>query len=327
MAVAHASYVAVVDPGYGSYETEQAILGPLGATVRDCTGWHNEGELRNAISQAVGILVRESRLDRETLAAAPHCRAVVRYGVGTDNIDLEAAAQAGIKVANVPDYGVEDVSDHAMALLLAVGRRIVTRDRDVRGGAWNIARKEPMYRFAGRTLGLLGYGRIGARFQQKAVSLGFSRTLVFDPIAQLPENVDSVDLKTLFSESDVLSCHAPLNDSTRHIINADAIGRMKPTAIVINTSRGGLIDEAALVEALSSNRIFGAGLDVFETEPPPKSSKLRKLNNVVLTDHTAWYSEESVSELQTKAASEMARILRGEDPVNWVNRKHFSALS
>lgn len=324
MPVAHTSYVAVVDPGYGSYDTEQAILGPLGVVVRDCTDWHAKSDLKDKVAGAVGFLVRESRIDADVIAAASLCRGIVRYGVGVDNIDLTAAARAGIKVANVPDYGVDDVSDHALALLLSVGRRIVTRDNSVRDGAWNVARNEPMYRFAGRTLGLLGYGRIGARFHRKAAALGFARTIVFDPAATLPADVEAVDLLTLMMESDVLSCHAPLNDQTRHIVNGEALARMKPTAIIVNTARGGLIDEAALVEALWQRKIFGAGLDVFEVEPLPSSSPLRQLPNVVLTDHTAWYSEDSVAELQTKAATEMARILRGEDPIHWVNSKDFA---
>lgn len=320
-------FVAVVDAGYGSYDTERGILAPLGVTVRDCTARRDVNDLRRAVAGAVGILVRESRLDADTLAAAPALRGIVRYGVGVDNIDLAAAARQGIRVANVPDYGVEDVSDHALALLLAVVRRIVTRDRDLRAGAWNVARAEPMHRLAGRTLGLLGYGRIGARFHQKAAALGFARVIVCDPAAALPADAERVGLETLLAESDVLSCHAPLTPQTRHVVDATALARMKPTAIIINTARGGLIDEAALAAALDGGRLFGAGLDVYESEPLAAASPLRALRNVVLTDHTAWYSEESVAELQSKAAGEMARILRGEAPVHWVNRRHFDNVT
>jgi D-3-phosphoglycerate dehydrogenase len=177
-----------------------------------------------------------------------------------------------------------------------------------------------MYRVAGRTLGLIGYGRIARAFERKMRGFGVDRVLIYDPYATDVSGVERVDLDTLCSESDYISLHAPLTAQNAHLLDRERFARMKPTAIVVNTARGGLIDEAALIEALSAGRIFGAGIDVYETEPPSRDNPLFALDNVVVSDHTGWYSEESVAELQTKAAEEVARVFRGEAPRHWLNR-------
>jgi D-3-phosphoglycerate dehydrogenase len=313
--------VVVLDEGYGDTKIEQAVLQSYGARVveRPCHG--DAVEVRRAVAGANAVLVRESPVDAEAIANMPECRAIVRYGVGVDNIDRAFAASRGIYVANVPDYGVEEVSDHALALLFAVARRVVSRDRAVRDGAWNVARTEPMHRLAGGTLGLIGYGRIGHAFHRKARALGYARTLVYDPyLREPPEGIELVDVDHLCREADVVSLHAPLTENSHHILDNDRLSLMKPTAIVVNTSRGGLIDTTALQRALASGRIFGAGLDVFEQEPPGADHPLFALPNVVLSDHTGWYSEESVRDLRRKAAEEIARVFSGEEPRNWVNR-------
>ncbi|KXF75896.1 hypothetical protein ATN84_18250 [Paramesorhizobium deserti] len=313
--------VIVLDEGYGGTEVEEAVLAPFGARVieRPCNG--NPEAVRRAVLGADAVLVRESPVDAEAIAAMPGCRAIVRYGVGVDNVDRKAAAERHIFVANVPDYGVEEVSDHALALLFAVARRIVSRDRTVRNGGWNIARAEPMYRLRGGTLGLVGYGRIGHAFHRKARALGYENTLIYDPfLKSTPEGADLCSIERLCGESDAISLHAPLTDDTRHIINKARLDLMKPTAILVNTSRGGLVDTQALYEALAESRIFGAGLDVFETEPPARDNPLLGLSNVVLSDHTGWYSEQSVQDLRRKASEEIARVFAGDRPRNWVNR-------
>jgi len=314
--------VVVLDDGYESYATERAILAEVGAALvlKPC---HNDAAaVAAALIDADAALVRESPVTAAALAGAQRCKVIVRYGIGVDSIDLSAAAERKIYVANVPDYGAEEVSDHAMALLLAVVRHVVQRDHDVRNGAWNVSRQEKMYRIAGRTLGLVGYGRIARTFERKMLGMGVGRVLVTDPYLKLGENstVESVDLKTLCAESDYISLHAPLTEETRHMIGAREIALIKPTAILINTARGPLVDEKALIDALQHKAIAGAGLDVFEREPLPAVSPLIGLDNVVLSDHTAWYSEESVEELQSKAALEVLRVLKGERPLHWVNR-------
>ncbi len=305
--------VVVLDGGYDNYDTERRVLSEVGADIELAAG-------ACTLDGADALLVRESPVTVAMMDRMPACRAIVRYGIGVDNIDRDAARARKIHVANVPDYGTEEVSDQALALVMAVARRVVTRDREVRAGAWNIGPAQKVYRLAGKTLGLIGYGRIAQAFERKMRGVGMARVMVFDPYATLPSGVEAASVESICREADVVSLHAPLTPQTRHILDAQGIGLLKPTAIVVNTSRGPLIDEAALVAALRDGRIFGAGLDVFEEEPLVRGNALRGLSNVVLSDHCGWYSEESVQDLQRKAAQEVARVFRGEAPLNWLNR-------
>lgn len=313
--------VVVIDPGYDSYATEQGVLAPFGAEVAvvPCVG--DIDRVVETVRDVDAVLVRESPVTKAAIDGMTRCRAIVRYGVGVDNIDLDAAAARGIYVANVPDYGVEEVSDHALALLLAVARRLVSRSAEVRAGAWTTSRDQPMYRLAGGTLGLIGYGRIGRAFHRKAAALGYQRVLVYDPMVSTPpQGAELATVEAVCRQADAISLHVPLMPETRHLIDAAMIAAMKPTAILVNTARGGLIDEDALAEAMAGGHLLGAGLDVFEQEPVDPAHPLLALPNVVATDHTAWYSEQAVADLQRKAAEEIARVFSGEPPVNWVNR-------
>lgn len=275
------------------------------------------------VSNADAIMVREATVSRPMIEAMQQCRVIVRYGVGVDNIDSQAAKEKGIYVANVPDYGSEDVAEHALALLLAATRRIATRNRDVRDGQWGIGQREPMFRLAGKILGVVGFGRISRCFVQKASGIGFKRILVVDPLLTDKQasqaGVTRVNLDTLCREADFISLHAPLTPDTHHLIGEAELAKMKPSAVLVNTSRGGLIDEQALINALLQQRIFAAGLDVFESEPLSAKSPLLQMDNTLCTDHTAWFTEESVVELQSKAAHEVRRAFEGEHPLNWVN--------
>jgi D-3-phosphoglycerate dehydrogenase len=312
--------VAVVDSGYDSYDIERRILAPFDAEVvlRACD--RDESKVVEAVRDADAVLVRESPVTARAVAGMTCCKAIVRYGIGVDNIDQAAARERRIYVANVPDYGAEEVSDQAVALLLAVVRRVAARDRAVRTGAWNVSRNEKMYRVAGHTLGLVGYGRVARTFERKMRGMGVERVLIYDPFVRDAAGAEVVGLDTLCREADYVSIHAPLTPETHHLIDAGRLGLMKPTAILVNTARGPLIDEAALIAALRERRIFGAGIDVYESEPPRPDHPLFLLDNVVLSDHNGWYSEESVAELQTKAAQEVARVFRGEPPQHWLNR-------
>ena len=305
--------VVVLDGGYDNYDTERRVLADVGAGIELATG-------AVTVDGADALLVRESPVTAAMMDRMPACRAIVRYGIGVDNIDRDAARVRKIYVVNVPDYGTEEVSDQALALVMAVARRVVTRDREVRDGAWNIGPAQKVYRLAGKTLGLIGYGRIAQAFERKMRGVGMARVMVFDPYATLPAGVEAAGVESICREADVVSMHAPLTPETRHILDAQRIALLKPTAIVVNTSRGPLIDEVALVAALRDERIFGAGLDVFESEPLGQDDPLLGLSNAVLSDHCGWYSEESVQDLQRKAAEEVARIFRGEAPINWLNR-------
>ena len=251
------------------------------------------------------------------------CRVISRYGVGYDNVSVEAATAKGIWVARVPDYCLEDVSDQALALLLGCVRKVAFKDRRIREGAWNLQREQPSYRIAGKILGLVGYGAIARTLHRKLSGFGLGRVLVFDPYLdpkKIEENgAESVNLRALLKNSDYVSIHAPLSEETRGLIGSRELSLMKRTAILVNTSRGPLIEEKAVAEALADGKITAAGLDVFETEPLPADSPLRQLDNVILSDHAGWYSEESVAELKTKAAQNVLEVLKGGKPTYPVN--------
>lgn len=314
---------AVLEPGYADYTLERDALRPFGADVLAVeAGQDAVSALNNR--NVFAVLVRERRIDEAIYDEFPSLRLIVRYGVGVDNVDLERATARRIYVANIPDYGAEnEVSDHAVALYLAVARRIVSRDAEVRRGEWGLAQSRPVPGHRGAVLGLIGFGRIARATCLKFRALGFSRVLISDPHVDRETaatwNVERVDTDGLCREADVVSLHAPLTPDTRHIVDARRISLMKPGAIVINVSRGGLLDEAALASALTEGRLFGAGVDVFENEPPSLENPLIGAPNTVLSDHCGWYSEASVRELQGKAGEELARVLAGHPPRNWVN--------
>lgn len=319
------SRVVVVSLGYESYQIEQEILKAADAELflapKDCL---TEDEVIHAAIEADAILVREAPISARVIDTLQRCRVIVRYGVGVDNIDLEFARKRKVYVANIPGYGTEEVSDHAAALLLACIRTLRTRDLNLRQGRFETDIKEPIFRTTGKTLGLIGYGRIGRALHRKWKGFLPQRVLVFDPYAPpevIRENgAESVDLDALFAHSDYLSLHAPLTPQTRHIINAASLGKMKPTVILVNTARGDLIDEKALAKALSDGRVAAAGLDVFENEPLASDHPFTGLPNVVLSGHVGWYSKDAVKELQTRGAQEIVRVLSGGVPQCWVNR-------
>jgi D-3-phosphoglycerate dehydrogenase len=303
--------IAVLDGGYDAYDTERAVLEPLGAHI-SLSPCHGDSEaVVSAAADAAGVLVRETPLPASVLARLPHLRAVVRYGVGTDHIDLAYAEQAGIRVANVPDYGTEEVSEHALALLLALKRRLFARDGAIRAGRFGDVRPTPMYRTHGTTLGLIGAGRIARAFLAKATPLGFARVLC-NTRGDVPEGTERADPDTIAAEADVISLHTPRTPDTENLFGVKRLRAMKSTAILINTARGGLVDEVALADALKAGQLYGAGLDVYDQEPLPHDHPLREAPNCILTDHVAWYSEAAVADLQRKAAEEMRRALLGE---------------
>ena len=316
--------VVVVNLGYESYDIERRILAPSGAELTvapaDCT---TEDAVIAAAGEAHAVLVREAPISRRVLESLPHCRIISRYGVGVDNVDLDFARKRKIYVSNVPGYGTEEVSDHAVALLLACIRKIVVRDRNLRQGRFETDIKDRIYRTAGKVLGLIGYGLIGQAVHRKWKGFLPQNVLVHDPHVSA-ERIESngarpAGLDTLLAESDYISMHAPLTPETRHLLNAETLRKMKPTAIIVNTSRGEVIDETALVQALKEKRVLAAGLDVFEREPLPADHPLLDLSSVVLSGHVGWYSKDAVIELQTRAAEEITRVFSGQAPINWVN--------
>jgi len=318
--------VVVTDLGYQTYDYEKNVLKEVGAEVVLANA-HTEDEGIKACKDADGILNRTTPMTAKVIAALEKCKVIARYGVGVDNVDLNAATKKGIVVANVPNYCNDEVSTLAVALMLALARKVVSHDKAVRAGAWDIGSKDPIYRTAGKTLGLVGFGRIARTVAKKMA--GFEmKLLAYDPFIT-PEQgreagAEMVELETVLSKSDFISIHAPMTTNTKHMINAKTLALMKPTAYLVNTSRGGLVDTAALAKALWEKRIAGAGLDVYEVEPLPMDSPLRKLDNVILTDHAGWYSEDSIVELQTCAAMAVAAVLAGKRPESAVNPEVFA---
>jgi D-3-phosphoglycerate dehydrogenase len=249
------------------------------------------------------------------------CRIISRFGIGVDNVDIPAATERGIVVTKVPDYCIDEVSDHAVALLLAAVRKIPFANSMVHSGRWEMPAVVPIHRLRGTTLGLVGFGRIPQLVAPKAQAFGM-RVVAFDPY--IPKavfdsaKVESVDFPQLLKTSDYVSIHAPLLPETQGLFNADAFRQMKRHAYLINTARGPIVDEAALAQALDAGQIAGAALDVMTKEPPTGSPLLGR-PNVIITPHTSFYSEESLNDLETKAAEEVVRVLKGEAPRNPVN--------
>lgn len=302
----------VVLPGYADHGLEAAALAPHGLAVELLDWQEDRDRLAAGLSRAEIVFVRDTLLDAPVIAAMKQARGIVRYGVGVDTIDLDTARNRGIVVARVPSYGAEiEVADHTLALFLAVRRRIVSRDCAVRAGAWQVGQAEPIARIAGSTAGLIGFGRIGQAVMHRLRAFGINRFLVHDPFVsadRLPADAAAVDLPTLAAGSDMITLHAPATARNRHVIDAAFLSRVRPGAILVNTGRGPLVDEQALAEALAAGRILGAGIDVFETEPP-RNSPLLDVPNVVLTDHAAWYSEATVEALQRGAVEQAIQIL------------------
>ena len=258
----------------------------------------------------------------EVMAKMPRCKIIARYGIGVDTIDLEAATRAGIIVTNNPTYCIEEVAEHTMALLLSCGRKIAFYDRMVRGGAWAVPPGKPLYRLVGQSLGLVGFGNIARQVAVRAAAFGM-RVLYADPFVkegQFDAPGKRVELNDLLEESDFVSVHPPLTADTRKMINDAAFSRMKPSAFLINCSRGPVVDTDALVRALDAKKIAGCALDTVDPEPLPDPHPLRGRDNVILNPHVAWYSETAMVGLQAGAPNEVRRLLSGEWPVNVVNK-------
>lgn len=312
--------IVITDCDHGTIETEQQAAADAGVelTLANCA---DEQAVIEAAADADGVIVQYAPITASVLDALPKLAVVSRYGVGVDTVDLAAAHARGVTVCNVPDYGTEDVSDHAIALAVSLLRGIPQLDRRMRQGAYDLDPVKPLHRLRGRTFGVVGLGRIGAATARKARALGFE-IVAYDPVVDTaPEGLDGMELlglEDLLRRVDVLSLHAPLIASTHHLLNADTLALMHRESIVVNTSRGGLIDTEALTDALERGQILGAALDVVENEPLEPSHRLYDLPNVVITPHAGWYSEESFAELKRRAAENAIAGALGQRPRNVV---------
>jgi D-3-phosphoglycerate dehydrogenase / 2-oxoglutarate reductase len=309
--------IAVTDSVFPSLDPALAALKRVDPDIRMSRSASADDILAVA-RDADAILVTYAKLPGDLLRQLTRCRAIGRFGLGVDNIDLPAAKELGIVVTYVPDYCMQEVSDHAMALLLALARKITFSNKLVQSGRWEVSPIVPLRRLEGQALGLIGFGNIPRTLAPKAKAFGL-KVITHDPYVGkavlAAAGVEGVSFDDLLARSDFISVHAPLMPATRGLIDAVAFARMKPGALLINTARGPLVDEAALVAALDSGKLGGAALDVVTTEPLAKDSPLIGRDNVILTPHTAFYSVEALEELQTKCASDVARVLSGDKAV------------
>lgn len=306
--------VVITDYGFPNVAIEQQIIESAGWEL--CTfQCKTEQEVIDAGMNSDAILVQFAPITSYVIDQLARCKVIVRYGVGTDNIDLEAARSRGIIVCNVPHYCIDEVADHSFALALALSRQVPTIDREVRGGLWNTTPRRSMPASRQMTFFTIGFGRIARAVLERAQACKFNIATCdpyLSPNADLPMGVRNFSMEQTLATADILSLHAPLTAATHHMINANTLSALKPTSLLINTSRGGLVDTNALAEALDKGRLAGAGLDVFEQEPLPETHPLLKCPNVLFTSHVAWYSEISGKELQKMAAEEAVRALSGQ---------------
>ncbi|MBA3946578.1 MAG: C-terminal binding protein [Herpetosiphonaceae bacterium] len=313
--------VVIAYEGFGNFAVEREILQALDANIVQ-SGNVDTPQALAAARQADAIIVTVQKISANLIASLERCRVISRAGTGLDAIDIPAATAQGIWVAYVPDYSVDEVSSHAVGLLLAHARGIPWLVESTRSGSWSHQVIAPRRRLSGQTLGLLGFGRIGQVVAAKARGLGLE-IIVHDPYLADQFITDNgarpVDRETLLRDSDYLSLHVPLTDANRRFLDAQALALMKRTAFVINTARGGLIDEEALLRAVQSGQLAGAGLDVLTVEPPPPDHPLLHEPRIIITPHTGWYSEDANHDVRVRACEEVVRVLRGERPRYPVN--------
>ena len=313
--------IAVADSPFPNLNPAEAILSELDAELVMADEPTVEGILKVA-SEADGLMVTYGQITVDVIAGLEKCRVIGRFGLGVDNIDIEAATKAGIAVVYVPDYCIDEVSDHAMAMLLNLARKVSFSNSLVQAGRWEMPAVTPLSRLRGRTLGLAGFGQIPRVVAPKAQAFGL-KVIAFDPYIDndvaAALDVELVGFETLLQTSDYVSIHVPMMPETKNLFGADAFAQMKPDALLVNTARGPLVDTEALAKALDAGEIGGAALDVMPVEPPPADSPLLGRDNIILSPHTAFYSVEALDELQTKTARGVVDVLKGEKPVYPIN--------
>lgn len=317
--------VLITDRAWPDTQLERQVLEPLGAEIVEPAGT-DEHSLVTAAQDVDAIATNWAKVTPAVIAASPRCRIVARLGIGVDNIAIPTATERGIPVTNCPDYCVTEVADHALGLLLAHARKIAFFHGRTKQGEYNLqAGTGSLRRLSCQRLGLFGLGRTGRELLPRAQALGL-RVIAHTSSGQdYGLGCEMVSFEQLLADSDYLSIHAPLTADTRQIFNAAAFSRMRPTAVLINTSRGGLIDEQALWDALQQQRLAGAALDVFDPEPPDLSQPLFQDERVIVTPHAAFVSAESLADLRTRVMHQVAAALRGERPDNVLNPQIYAA--
>ncbi len=319
-----AYHVVITDLEHPSIAPELEVLGAIDAHVER---YHCrvEEEVIDVAAHADALMIAFAPITGRVLAALPRCCLVARYGAGVDTIDVQAATQQGVMVTNVPDFCVDEVADHTLALLLAWSRKIVYLDRQVRAGRaaekgyWKTTSiASPMFRLNRQSLGIIGLGRIGQRVALRARAFGLRVLAAPDPGITAEQavalGVEMLPLEDVLRQADYLTLHVPLTAGTHHLLDASKLALMKPGAVVVNASRGPVIDEQALIDALQNGKLAGAALDVYESEPLDVTSPLLAMDNVVLCSHAAWYSEEAFVEMKVKTAQAVVDFVQGQVP-------------
>lgn len=313
--------VVITDSNFATDEPEREILEEIAEVVRcQCK---TEDEVIEAGRDADGLLVQWAPITKKVIDVLDRVKVVSRYGIGVDNIDIPAATEKGIYICNVI-YTIDDVADHALSLMLALNRKIVDAALSTRAGSWDWKKFVPVLRMKDSCFGIVGLGKVGRTLAERLKGFG-GRILGYDPYltdeAFKELGVEKADLETLLRQADFVSIHTPLTDETRHLINEKTLKMMKPTAYLINTARGPIVDEKALSKALEEGWIAGAGLDVLEEEPVKPDNPLIKYKNVIITPHMAFYSESVLSEIQRKCAENVRAVLKGEVPKYLLNKE------
>lgn len=322
--------VVITDHRFPNVDQERTVLDSLGAEllVPQTT---EENVLLDLCRDADAVLTVRAKITKRIIDSMRNCRIIVRYGIGVDNVDIAAATARNIMVARVPDYCVDEVSDHALTLILMLSRQVFAATELAREDKWMTSKMPPLHRLNTQVCGLFGAGHIGSLLIPKLRALGM-KVLVHDPYLDAARaqslGVELVDKPALLQRSDFISIHAPLAEATRHAFNAETLSQMKPTAYIVNTSRGGLIDEAALLRAIDGGTLAGAALDVLEseTEMTPIRTALVHHPKIIVTAHTAWLSKEARSSLQKRAIMQVVACFRGERPYGLVNPEIFSTV-
>lgn len=318
--------IVMLDRMGTDFTHEKKVFREEGATFV-VTYFKDAEDLRSIVRDADILMFNDATISADIIDALDRCKMIIRYGIGYDNVDLEAAGKKGIYVCNAPSYGTYDVAEHTMALLLSVVKHIPLADKCARTGKWSADHVGKVRRLCGKTLGLVGFGRIARKVAARARAFEMD-ILVCDPYVDAAAveaaGAQLVDFNTLLKASDYITLHSPLTEETRHMMGMAQFKQMKKDAVLINTGRGGLVNENELVFALLSGEIGGAALDVFESEPIAPTSKLLSMDNVVLTPHVAWNSFEGVTDLHKEVTDNVVRVLHGETPINIVNEKFLS---
>lgn len=320
--------VVVTDYDFRDLSYEEKVLSELPNLEFVKGKARTEEEVIELAKDADGIINQYAPISAKVVEQLEKCKVISRTGVGVNTIDIPTATEKGIYVCNVPDYCMDEVSDHALALLMSWARKVVLLNSYVKNKVWDFKKGVPIHRFNTQTVGVLGFGRIPRSLVKKLLAIGFN-VMVYDPYVPDEEIIKAqakpASMEEIFQQADFVSVHTPLTKETKGIINKDLFNQAKTSLVIINTSRGPVINEADLIEALRSGQIAGAALDVVEEEPIQPDNPLLEMDNVILTPHAAWYSEESEEEMRTKCARNVLQALKGETPTYLVNRDVLEA--